>query len=60
MTDLLARKPRASIAGYLDAQLSSPFKQMDDVGPYVCRPSKYNNAIPKNVSLVCVDKEQLA
>ncbi|MDP2821242.1 MAG: AAA family ATPase [Sulfuritalea sp.] len=55
MTELLARKPRASIAGYLDARLSSPFKKLDDVDPYVCRPSNYNSAIPKNVSLVCGD-----
>lgn len=55
MTELLARKPRASIAGYLDARLSSPFKRLDDIEPYVCRPSDYNSAIPKNVSLVCGD-----
>ena len=55
MTELLARKPRASIAGYLDARLSSPFKRLDDIDPYVCRPSNYNSAIPKNVSLVCGD-----
>jgi cellulose biosynthesis protein BcsQ len=55
MSELLARKPRASIAGYLDARLNSPFKRLDDVDPYVCRPSNYNSAIPKNVSLVCGD-----
>ena len=55
MTELLARKPRASIAGYLDARLSSPFKRLDDIDPYVCRPSNYNSAVPKNVSLVCGD-----
>lgn len=55
MSDLLARKPRASIAGYLDARLSSPFKRLDDVDPYICRPSNYNRAVPKNVSLVCGD-----
>ncbi len=55
MTELLARKPRASIAGYLDARLSSPFKRLDDIDSYVCRPSNYNSAVPKNVNLVCGD-----
>ncbi len=55
MTELLARKPRASIAGYLDARLSSPFKRLDDIDSCVCRPSNYNSAIPKNVNLVCGD-----
>jgi cellulose biosynthesis protein BcsQ len=55
MAQLLGRKPRASIAGYLDARLSSPFKRLDDVDAYVCRPSNYNSAVPKNVSLVCGD-----
>lgn len=55
MMDLLERRPRASVAGYLDARLSSPFRKLDDVAPYICRPSKYNAAIPKNLSLVCGD-----
>lgn len=55
MTELLARKPRASIAGYLDARLSSPFKRLDDIDPYVCQPSNYNSAVPRNVRLVCGD-----
>ena len=28
---------------------------MDDVDPYVCRPSSFNSAIPKNVNLICGD-----
>jgi len=55
MTDLLGRKPRCSIAGYLDARLSSPFRRLDDIDPYVCRPGNFNMAIPKNLSLVCGD-----
>lgn len=55
MAELLGRKPRASIAGYLDARLNSPFKRLEDIDPYVCRPSNYNSAIPKNVGLVCGD-----
>jgi cellulose biosynthesis protein BcsQ len=55
MDKLLRRKPRASIAGYLDARLNSPFKRLDDVTPFVCRPSAFNAAIPKNLSLVCGD-----
>lgn len=55
MTALLARTPRASIAGYLDARLSSPFKKLDDISPYVCRPRDFNAGIPKNLQLVCGD-----
>lgn len=55
MNQLLGRKPRATIAGYLDARLNSPFKRLDDVDPYVCRPANFNPAIPKNVNLVCGD-----
>lgn len=55
MRQLLARKPRATIAGYLDARLNSPFRRLDDIAPYVCRPSNFNAAIPKNLSLVCGD-----
>ncbi|HYJ85979.1 MAG TPA: hypothetical protein VEW46_07995 [Pyrinomonadaceae bacterium] len=55
MGELLARKPRASIAGYLDARLNSPFKRLDDIDPYICRPSQYNSAVPRNLSLVCGD-----
>jgi cellulose biosynthesis protein BcsQ len=55
MSALLARRPRASIAGYLDARLNSPFKRLDDIDPYICRPSHYNSAVPRNLSLVCGD-----
>lgn len=55
MRQLLERTPRATIAGYLDARLNSPFKRLDDIDSYVCRPSNYNSAVPKNLSLVCGD-----
>ncbi len=55
MTALLGKRPRATIAGYLDARLNSPFRPLDDVDPYVCRPSRHNKAIPKNLSLICGD-----
>ena len=55
MVELLGRRPRATIAGYLDARLSSPFRRLEDVDPFVCRPSNFNHAIPKNLSLVCGD-----
>lgn len=55
MNELLERTPRATIAGYLDARLNSPFKRLDDIDPYVCRPNYYNKLIPKNLSLVCGD-----
>jgi cellulose biosynthesis protein BcsQ len=55
MATLLSKKPRSSIAGYLDARLSSPFRRLDDIDPYLCRPTHYNASVPKNLSLVCGD-----
>jgi cellulose biosynthesis protein BcsQ len=55
MEELVSRRPRSSIAGYLDARLSSPFRQLEDIDPYVCRPSNYNKAVPKNLNLICGD-----
>lgn len=55
MADLLAKTPRATVAGYLEARLSSPFSMISDVSPYVCQPSDTNADIPINLRLVCGD-----
>lgn len=52
---LIKRKPRATVAGYLEARLNSPFKMIDDVEPYVSSPFATNSAIPRNLYLVCGD-----
>lgn len=54
--DKLTRKtPRATVAGYIEARLSSPFKQLADVSPYLTVPRQTNPAIPQNLKLVCGD-----
>ena len=52
---LIGKTPRATVAGYLEARLNSPFKQIQDVSPYVCRPRDSNTKIPTNLLLVCGD-----
>lgn len=52
---LVGRTPRATVAGYLEARLNSPFKQIQDVSPYVCRPRNSNAKVPTNLLLVCGD-----
>ncbi len=52
---LMHKKPRATIAGYIEARLNSPFRMIEDVSPYVCRPRDFNKNVPKNVVLVCGD-----
>ena len=52
---LIGQTPRATVAGYLEARLNSPFKQIQDVSPYVCRPGNFNTKIPTNLLLVCGD-----
>jgi cellulose biosynthesis protein BcsQ len=54
--DKLSRKiPRATVAGYIEARLSSPFKQLADVSPYVTVPRQTNSVIPINLKLICGD-----
>ena len=55
MADLLGRKPRCSVAGYLEERLNSPFRMIDSVDGFVAQPSEYNRYIPKNLFLVCGD-----
>jgi cellulose biosynthesis protein BcsQ len=52
---LLNAKPRRTVAGYLEARLNSPFRQVDDVSLFVSRPHLTNSAIPKNLRLICGD-----
>lgn len=55
MDKLISQHPRATIAGYLEARLSSPFKQLRDVSPFITIPRNTNPSIPANVSLICGD-----
>lgn len=55
ISELIGCKPRKTVAGYVEARLNSPFKDVDDVGQYVTRPYDFNNKIPKNMYLVCGD-----
>ena len=52
---LIEKKPRATVAGYLEARLNSPFQSIKDVSPYVCRPRDFNGKLPVNLLLVCGD-----
>ena len=52
---LMTQTPRATVAGYLEARLNSPFRMILDVSPYVCRPREFNGHLPENLLLVCGD-----
>ena len=52
---LIGQTPRATVAGYLEARLNSPFEQIKNVSPYVCRPRDFNIKLPANLLLVCGD-----
>ena len=52
---LIGKNPRATVAGYLEARLNSPFRIIKDVSPYVCRPRDFNKNLPGNLLLVCGD-----
>ena len=52
---LIGQTPRATVAGYLEARLNSPFRAIDNVSPYVCRPQDFNGKLPGNLRLVCGD-----
>lgn len=53
--ELIGKKTRATVAGYLEARLNSPFRVLEDVSPYVCSPQEFNKKLPKNLRLVCGD-----
>ena len=52
---LIGKTPRATVAGYIEARLNSPFRVIEDVSPYVCRPQDFNSKLPANLLLVCGD-----
>ena len=52
---LMSKTPRATVAGYLEARLNSPFRRVADVSPYLCEPREFNQNIPENLRLVCGD-----
>ena len=52
---LIGQKPRATVAGYLEARLNSPFEPIKNVSPYVCHPADFNKKLPANLRLVCGD-----
>lgn len=55
MNKILSEIPRRSVAGYIEARLSSPFKMIPDVTSYVSHPYDYNRNIPSNVYLISGD-----
>jgi cellulose biosynthesis protein BcsQ len=55
LTKLLSRSPRSSVAGYLEARLSSPFAMINEIEDYLTQPSHYNGKIPTNLYLVSGD-----
>lgn len=55
MNTLLGKSPRATIAGYLEARLNSPFKTLSDVNPYISAPKQFNAEVPDNLYLICGD-----
>lgn len=52
---LVADTPRRTISGYIDARLSSPFRMVDEIEPFISRPNDFNDAIPANLKLLCGD-----
>jgi cellulose biosynthesis protein BcsQ len=55
MSKLLGATPRASIAGYLEQRLNSPFAMIPDVERFVTPTSELNPALPQNLYLICGD-----
>src|SRR4051794_31404063 len=56
-TNLLSRQgeiPRATIAGYFQERLPSPYSPPSVVqDDFISTPTDYNEAIPENVDLIC-------
>jgi len=52
---LVKTDPRATIAGYMEGRLNSPFKMLNDVSLYIRHPHDMNKAIPENIQLICGD-----
>jgi cellulose biosynthesis protein BcsQ len=51
----LKTSPRATVAGYLEARLSSPFRMIEEIEPFVTHPATTNPNIPRNLNLICGD-----
>jgi len=52
---LTSEAPRRTVAGYLEARLSSPFQPLADVTTYISIPFEHNKNVPKNLRLICGD-----
>jgi len=55
MRKALNATPRATVAGYLEARLNSPFVTIPDVSPFISHVHQLNSSIPRNLFLVCGD-----
>jgi cellulose biosynthesis protein BcsQ len=55
LNKVTAMTPRRTIAGYLEARMSSPFSLLSSIDEYVTKPSSFNKLIPKNIQLICGD-----
>lgn len=55
LTALTDRKVRATVGGYIEERLSSPFVMVNDVERFVSHPVDFNKKIPTNLWLVCGD-----
>lgn len=52
---LTDENPRRTIAGYLEARLSSPFQRLDEVTQFISEPYLTNKKAPRNLKLICGD-----
>ena len=52
---LTEKKPRATVAGYLEARLNSPFQMISDVSPYVTQVKAWNPNLGSNIYLIAGD-----
>ncbi len=55
LRDQANKEPRATVAGYLESRLSSPFRMVNDIHQFICKPHGINSNIPENLFLVCGD-----
>jgi len=55
LTHLIQKTPRATVAGYLEARLNSPFRMIAEIEPFLCQSNSFNPKIPENLWLVCGD-----
>lgn len=53
--EITAMNPRATVAGYLESRLNSPFQMINDIDPFLVRPKDYNPKVPDNLYLSCGD-----